>query len=558
MREVGDQRLNELQIAGVNIETERITAEERIKLIKTELEQVRIAEQAKMISTKEANAKRLQLNQQLAQENEKLVDSEIAKEKNLREQAIQGIEAQRQALKNKSDLAISLLDQEKGIQDLLNKSLERTKQLEESRYNLSKAISDAAVASSQIQLDAANKALELSRRLKDQNLDSGVESVVRNALAQSGFGTSELEILRRRQKIEEEIAQKKLQALQTEQEYQRRSLKLDLQKQQIAAQIAEYEAGIGVLKAQQAIVDAQSALAKAEVSKDILAIESAKVGLEIANRQLDLSNKQLDNARANLQIQSEIADNATNAQAITQASALNSANAAEAARRQSQPIERAEASASSGKKSTGETSATSDNKSAGELPANTATKKQKFPSLFEQSKSRVFAPDTSIRTYLPPDQSGSKGLNPLTSVESFLKRSLGLDPKESAENYQKRQLGLNKNESAEAYFNRFLGLDQYKNTLAPLNPSPTEAALTNATKPVETSPTTTSGFTQFVDGLKEANKGIEQRLDQLIQGMATQAASPRNLYVSSPTPVSDAAQIWGNIARGMTTAAGLG
>lgn len=559
MREVGDQRLNELQISGVNIETEQITAEERIKLIKVELEQVKVAEQAKMLSTKEANAKRLQLNQQLAEQNDKLADSEIAKEKNLRDIAIQGIEAQRQALKNKSDLAISLLEQEKGIQDLLNKSLERTKQLEESRYNLSKAISDAAIASDSIKLDGANKALELSRKLKDQNLDVGVEAAIRNALTSSGFGTTELEILRRRQAIENEIAARKLAALKVEQQYQRRSLQLDLQKQRIAQETASFEAEVAQLKSQQAVIDATAALGKARQSEDKLAIEAAEVGLSIAERQLDLSNKQLDNARASLEIQSEISQNALAAQAITHQSALDSANAGETQRRQSQPIERAEVTAGNGNKSTNQADTTGDTKpGGGELPADTQSKKQKFPSLFEQSKGRVFAPDTFVRNYLPPDQSGSRGLDRSTSTEAFLARSLQIDPSESAESYQIRRLGLDPKESAESYQIRRLGIDPRKTALAPLNPSPTEAALTNATKPVDTSTSQTSGFSQFVDGLKEANKGIEQRLDQLIQGMATSAASPRNLYVSSPTPVSDAAQIYSDLARGMTTAAGLG
>lgn len=393
---------------------------------------------------------------------------------------------------------------------MLSASLTRSQKLQQSRYDLSKALSDAAQTEGQIRLDRVNAALEAP-------------------------GANKPELLQQRANIENEISQKKLDALRAEQKFQQQNLQLELQKQAIVAKTALYEAEIARLKAQQGIIEANAALAKAYQNKDTTAIDAAKLGLEIATRQLELSDRQLENARENLRIQSELADNATKAQLVQFSAALDSAVAADEIRKQ-KPI-------------TLETSpALKDNLSTS-TPAGINTK-TKQPDLFEQSRLKMFAPmDTFVRTYLPPvhnasvDQSKSHGLNPSTSIEAFLKRQKGLDPLESDENYFKRQLGLSKYKSVEDYFNSSLGI------------TPTD--LVEAAKPIDVKPQT-SGFTQFTDGLKEANKGIEAKLDQLNKTLVTAAASPRNLYVSSTQPVTDAAQIYSDISRGMVTAAGLG
>jgi hypothetical protein len=57
--------------------------------------------------------------------------------------------------------------------------------------------------------------------------------------------------------------------------------------------------------------------------------------------------------------------------------------------------------------------------------------------------------------------------------------------------------------------------------------------------------------------MKTANQGIEQKLDKLNQTMAQAIASPRQLYVSSPTPTSDAAKIFSDISRQAVRDTGL-
>ncbi len=62
---------------------------------------------------------------------------------------------------------------------------------------------------------------------------------------------------------------------------------------------------------------------------------------------------------------------------------------------------------------------------------------------------------------------------------------------------------------------------------------------------------------QFVEALKMANQGIEQRLDALNSAIMTLANTPRSLSVSTANPVDDAAKIMNNFSRGQVMAAGM-
>jgi hypothetical protein len=482
-------------------------------------------------------------------------------------------------------------------------------QLEQSRFDLRKALSDAAIASEQTELDTVNRALELRKKLDDQDLDPEVRREIGNSLRDAGFssGASELEIVRRRQAIEEDIAQKRLAALVAEQEYQKRSLQLDLQRQQIAAQTVGYEAEIGVLRAQQAQIEAQGALARA--GNDALAKEAAQIQLKIANRQLELSEKQLANSRENLTIQGELADNAIKAQNATHQAALDQANAAESARQQAEGMERAEAAVSRKVESTITPSAAA----LGDLSDGKAKRK---PTLLETARNQL--PELRTTTYLPPDQSRHQGLNRSTSAEAQFKRYLGLDPIESAESQFDRSLGRVPKKSRANSFNQdpsspetepvtldgqlleireaiakartelATRLEQIHGALAigfnlpkprkvpildipvsrtginvpatPLNftDSASMERLAQASKPVDVGQTQTAGFIQFTSGLKEANKDVVSCLRELIDASKSALASPRSLSVSSPSPVSDGARIWSDIARMAITQSGLG
>lgn len=504
------------------------------------------------ISDEEARQREMELSAAIGDANLRRVEAEISQQQQLRNTEIRAIEDRAQKQKNLADLAVSGIDGQRAAQDLLNSSIDRTKELEQSRFDLSKALSDAAIAGDERRIESVSRALELSKRLEEGDLDSKVRSQIKSQLVESGFGTKALEILQTRGRIEDEIAAKRLAALQQEQDFQKRLLELDLQRQRITAQTAQFEAQIAVLRAQQGQVDAQSALSKAKVSGDKLAIESANIGITIANRQLDLSQQQLENAKENLEIQSELAQNALAAQKATQQSALDQAMAADAAQRQSTALELVEARI--GKKPAAEPErAIAPSEPTPDIPA----KKGKL-SFLEQARVNLSnALGTTTRRYLQPDQSGSIGLDPGTSTEGMLKRSLGINPLESTEQYLSRPRSISFGADSASSFEQ-LNM-KYKPGAANFE------ELQQKYKPLAESfeelnqkyPNTTPGFTQFTDGIKDAGKAIEQKLDILNQTMAQAIAAPRQLYVSAPNPVSSAAEIYSDIARGMTLNAGL-
>lgn len=446
-------------------------------------------------------------------------------ERSLQDDAIRSIERRVESEKNRGELAIQNIEDEKSAQDLFNASVDRSRQLLESRSALSKAISDVAVAQGESEIAQLDQALEIRRKLNDEDLSRQQRSTLTGVLSRVDFspGASELEILRRRQALEDRVAAQKLNALRQEQQLARDLLQLDLQRQRIAAQNLVFEQDIALLRAQQGKIEAEGALKEAQKTGDKQAEESAKIRLEISEKILENSAKQLENAKANLAIQSELANNSVAALNAQQQAANVQSRSTENLRNNSQDLTIVDASSSSGSSSSG-----------------------------SKSGSRPYHNRLV-------DQSGSIGLDPSTSVEAFFKRSQGLDPFESDEAYENRRLGLNPGESVEAYFNRASGFTSKPEADSALlqKPSGTTTQLQNANKPVDVQPKN-NGFSQFVGALREANKDIVTRLDTLNEAMVQAFSAPRSLYVSSPTPVQDASTIYSNVVRGMVIASGNG
>ncbi len=101
-------------------------------------------------------------------------------------------------------------------------------------------------------------------------------------------------------------------------------------------------------------------------------------------------------------------------------------------------------------------------------------------------------------------------------------------------------------------------------TIKPLTPAPlslgssqVEQRLQEMTKntPVATQPS--RGYSQSEQRISGSNGNVERLLSELNDKMAVALSSPRSLTVQSPSPVSDAASIWSEIAYNSTVAAGL-
>lgn len=454
--------------------------------------------------------------------------------------------------------------------ELEEQSLDRSKQLLQSRQDLVKAMSDLSIGRDESQVQLFDQALEVRRKL-DETSNPQARNQLFGALSELGVGRSETElnILQRRQAIETELSSKRITALLEEQKIASQLLEIDLKRQALSAQTAVNEAEIANQRAIISTLEASKELDKAKEDKDAKAIFSASKILEINQKILDSTSKQVENAKANLALQGELAVNAKDALDAQQQSALNQLETAQTVQGVQQNLQRFEITSKNAEKAESNSSATGAETSRDTTPID----KKRPLSQFEASRMKIFNPDVRGANTNIIDQSGSIGLNNATSAESQLKRQLGLNPFESVENFQKRQLGLKPGESVEAYQNRqrssFFGAD-FAGSFEQLNMKYKPGAndlkeLQQRYKPLAQSfeelnmkyPNSTPGFVEFTNGLKDVNKGIEQKLDILNQTMAQAIAAPRQLYVSAPNPVSSAAEIYSDIARGMTLNAGL-
>ncbi|MEH2086963.1 hypothetical protein [Nostoc sp.] len=404
----------------------------------------------------------------------------------------------------------SQLDESKAKLDLYNQSLERTSKLEQSRQSLSKALSDASQARVENQRTDADDAQGLVDKLKDPNVKRRTKRAAREQLRDMGYEVNsstkpevmELQIKEKRIEAENRIALIKQMALEKEQEFQRKSLENDLKRQRIAAQILLDEAESAQLSAQKAKNEAEGALRIAISKKDPLAIQTAQTNLDIANKQIDLSNQRVDSAQANLNDQPEIAANSTAEQKATQGAQTESLAYGEK-RRQRQSA--------------------SDLVEAGE--------KARQPMSLSSAEAKVES--TNPQLALP------------TRIDINQMPKLDLKPGENLfDAYQRQREGMKLPTSGAQ-------LPSSKVDMPPVDK--TAIALNSAT----IQPREASGGNQFVEALKMANQGIEQRLDALNSAIITLANTPRSLTVQTPNPIDDAADLMNRMSRGQVMAAGV-
>ncbi|MEH1822118.1 MAG: tape measure protein [Nostoc sp.] len=530
-------------------------ASDRVKSI-----QVRIAQNKQLYKEGSKDAREFMLeqyalNQELAQANLAVVDQKITAEEKYREAVEHAIGRIMQAEENRFKSLTSQLDFQKASLDLYNQSLERTGKLEESRYNLAKALTDAGVAPLETKRDNANRALDLSRKLKDDNLDPGVRSVVSSQLSQMGFGTNELAILAQRNRIEDEIAAKKLESLKLEQEYQRKALALDLQRQRIAAETAVYDAESAKLTAAKSKLDAEGAMRIAQIKKDPQAIESAKVGLEIANREISLSDKRLDNAQKNLGIQDELARNATMAQKTTQQTAIDQQLAADKTRKQGEGIEKAEAAApkDAGGKGT-EDKGKGSRRRGGRIGE---TFVQNGRTIQDGVDITNHQETFSDKTIVKNGRTIKNGVDITDHQEDVAPQGTSNGSFELPQRIEVNQLPELNRKPGEDLFGAY---GRYNDSLKLKGKSvdmPPTDMVTGVLNKAGIQNVSDSGYSRIAESLKMANQGIEQRLDALNSAIMTLANTPRSLTVQTPNPVDDAAKLMSDMSRGQVMAAGV-
>ncbi|QLE42244.1 tape measure protein [Nostoc sp. C052] len=512
------------QFALAQTKIDATTASDRVKSI-----QVRIAQNKQLYKEGSKDARdfvleQYALNQELASANLAVVDQKITAEEKYRETVEHNIQRIMALEENRFKKQTSELDESKSKLDLYNQSLERTNRLEQSRRNLSKALSDAAIAPLENKKADGDDALALVEKLKDPKLKPQVKAAIKAQLEQLGFAPRggvtvtpatvtksssgdtpedlELRIKEKQAQIENEIESRKQKALEMEQEFQRKTLENDLKRQKIAAQIALYEAQSAQLSAQKAKNEAEGALKIAIAKKDPIAIETAKTNLEIANKQIGLSNERIASAQANLNDQPEIAANAIQEQKAVQGAETSSLQATINRSDRTTALNLVESSAQAGK------------------PINLSE---------AEAKARV-NPEFALPQRIDINQMPK----------------LDLKPGENLFDAYQRQRDEMKLPSQKAVLPKTGKADippQDKTTLA-INSSSIQ-------------PRESGSGNQFVEALKMANQGIEQQLATLNDRILQLANTPRSLTVQSPNPVDDAAKLMNNFSRGQVVGAGM-
>ncbi|MEH2393680.1 MAG: tape measure protein, partial [Nostoc sp.] len=543
-------------------------AQDQAAIDKNKAAQKEVVDKIKFIKSRVKNEH--DAKDEIAALDSQLTTFQIEEEEKRRESVEHNIQRIMQAEENRFKKQTSQLDESKAKLDLYNQSLERTNKLEQSRQSLSKALSDASLVPAENQKTDTDDAQSLVDKLKDPNVKRRTRMAAREQLRDMGYQVNsntkpeviELQIKEKRIEAENRIALIKQMALEKEQEFQRKSLENDLKRQKIAALMLLYEAQGAQLSAQKAKNEASGALKIAIAKKDPLAIETAKTNLEIANKQIDLSNERVANAQANLNDQPEIAANATAEQKATQGAQTESFEYGEKRRQRQGAIDLVETgekarrpmSLSSAEIKAGSTSGSKDPQMTlpRKIDINQMPKLELKPgeNIFQAYQRQREGTESLAQEVLP----SSININPLPKLE--------LKPGENIfEGYmrQSEKRGLGVSPSGAIFQDRnetklpTLGAALPSNK-ADMPPMDKTALAVNSTT---IQPREEAKGNQFVEALKMANQGIEQRLDALKSAIITLANTPRSLTVSTANPIDDTADLMNRIGRGQVVAQGM-
>ncbi|MEM9451829.1 MAG: hypothetical protein AAGA75_25335, partial [Cyanobacteria bacterium P01_E01_bin.6] len=159
------------------------------------------------------------------------------------------------------------IEEEAAALEAQERSLERQEQLLTARVNLRRALAELAETSADIEMSRLNEALELSQRL-DQEEGGRIERVIQARLRELGIRGDTEDIAQQIAEAEEQQARDRLEALSREQQFERESLQLQQQSNELAAQRAVTEARITELRSQSDAIQAQADLEAAQQIAD--------------------------------------------------------------------------------------------------------------------------------------------------------------------------------------------------------------------------------------------------------------------------------------------------
>jgi hypothetical protein len=233
-----------------------------------------------------------------------MLQAEGAEQERLRGLALKGIEDEVAARNRAADIQLSQIAKVRSERDrstkeaeansarevnaieVATKALERQGALLTARNNLQKANSDAKISKSDLEVERLNQALAIRKDLESGIVPYAEYQLKIQRLEELGVGSNAttLEIQRRKLEVEKQQSATRLEALNLEQGAAKASLKLELQKIDLANQRLLIEARIAEFKAKQAVLDARSNAQQTEVNNR-KSIEAAQLALEQAQAQ---------------------------------------------------------------------------------------------------------------------------------------------------------------------------------------------------------------------------------------------------------------------------------
>lgn len=555
----------------VDLQTNQVEAQaiqDRIALKQKELKENRQLVQSKVRSAKEGTETEIRLQQELADLNASALDKELNGQKLVQDQLRQRREIEKQLKESRERLEDATINYYQKLASLEQESLDRQQKLLAAQNDLNKARNEAATAGSQAQLGLTDKALDIRKQLRQEDLDPAKRQALTESLNKLGFTTAddELDILKKKQEIEDEIARKKAEALAIEQEFQRQSLEIEIRKNRLAAENLKFEAEKAKIQAQRDAIQAKKDFKVAQERGDVEGMQLAQDQLDLAGQAADLADRQYASATQSAADQESISNMQRQALQLRQGGQIQEAYANERVREVDQSLTGVDTALQAGLSPN-----RYDNKNSGAL------------SILENANREV------LRTQLAPSEgAGVSSNNPLASgfgsllSGSELSKAAGMaigqlngkklepgteNPLDNITNPIERVLlSLKVIEKLLNDIANGLGFtdEAWKRDLsAPagsVSPMQDYANADKFNQSISRSQSFTAPQTSAPTGVSTAmvgNQQMQTEISRLNANITQLANSPRNLTVMSPQPVQDAGKVYRDISNSRTTDAGL-
>ena len=244
------------------------------------------------------------------------LDKLLEKENLEREQSIKLLENQSSLSAKYFDIAINGYESLNKETEKYSKQLDNLTQVGEQLKSLSQTQFQVKIGKQENQLSIVDAGVAARERLSSEELSPRQQAFQQRrlgAIQQLGnqsygvnpavFSSNEDTALAEQQKIATQLAKDKLEAMEKEQAIAAKLLQIELQRNQVAAEMAVREAEIGKIRAEQATIQAQFQLQQALLGTDQTAIKLAELEVQIAASQQGVADAQLGSAKENLALQ---------------------------------------------------------------------------------------------------------------------------------------------------------------------------------------------------------------------------------------------------------------